>query len=255
MRAPLSGVALASLVSTALSAQPVPIAPATENPAAAVAAGDAPSAADAAPAETALPVPVAAPVEKLMLHVGTPITLAVTEEVNSSTHKEGDAIKLTVLNDVSIGNAVVIPRGTPATGEVTWRTGKGAFGKSGKLEFSLRDILLNGTRIPVTGNYRQEGEGNTVATGVGVIAIGVFAGFITGKRARLPVGRELMAQLAQTVPFTADGQLDPSFDSATAVATAEAGTPVGKCKAEASALTNDGKRKAALKACYSKRME
>jgi hypothetical protein len=60
----------------------------------------------------------------------------------------------------------VIPRGTPAMGEVTWRTGKGAFGKSGKLEFSLRYIDLGGQHIPVTGDFRQEGEGNTLATGV-----------------------------------------------------------------------------------------
>ena len=29
-----------------------------------------------------------------------------------------------VLNDVSVGQSVVIPRGTPANAEITWRTGK-----------------------------------------------------------------------------------------------------------------------------------
>lgn len=190
----------------------------------------------------------------LTLNAGLPITLAVAEEVNSSTHREGDMFKLTVLNDVKVGETVVIPRGTPAMGEITWRTGKGAFGKSGKIEFSLRYIDLNGQHIPISGNYRQEGEGNTVATGVGVIAIGVFAGFITGKRARLPMGRELMSQLAQPVPFTADGHLASSFDAAAAMATAEAATPVGQCKAQAADLP-EKKRKKALEKCYSERME
>lgn len=67
--------------------------------------------------------------EMLILNAGVPITLVVTQEVNSSTHKEGDIFKLTVMNDVSTGQTVVIPKGTPATGEITWRTGKGAFGK------------------------------------------------------------------------------------------------------------------------------
>lgn len=244
MKKIVSGAALASLVSTALSAQTVPAAPAT---------------ATAVTMAVPSPDPVAPlappPMQKLALNSGTPITLAVSEEVNSSTHKEGEAFKLTVLNDVTSGNTIVIPRGTPSTGEITWRTGKGAFGKSGKIEFSLRSIDLNGKRIPVTGDYRQEGEGNTVATGIGIIAIGVFAGFITGKRARLPVGRELMAQLAQPVAFTADGQLDPSFDSDAAMATADAKTPIGKCRAEANGLNNEGKRKSALKNCYAKRME
>ena len=128
--------------------------------------------AQSAPAATApaAPAPSVAADGSLTLATGTPIQLAVSQEVNSSSHHAGDMFALTVLNDVRVGDTIVIPRGTPAQAEITWRTGKGAFGKSGKLEFGLRYIELGGQRIPVTGNYRQEGEGNTVATGVGVIA-------------------------------------------------------------------------------------
>jgi hypothetical protein len=205
----------------------------------------APAAVEAAPA----PAPA-----NLVLNSGTPINLAVTEEVNSSTHKEGDAFKLTVMEDVKVGNTVVIPRGTPASAEITWRTGKGAFGKSGKLEFALSSIDLNGKKIPVTGNFRQEGEGNTVATGVGIIAVGVFAGFITGKRARLPAGRELMSQLAQNVTFGPDGSLSSSFDSDAAMIAAEEKSEIGKCKIAARAMPMK-KQEKALEECYTKRME
>ncbi len=203
------------------------------------------------------PGPAAASVSAgaLVLSAGTPITLAVSQEVNSSTHKEGDTFPLTVLNDVAVGNTVVIPRGTPAVGEITWRTGKGAFGKSGKMELSLRYIDLHGQRIPVTGDFRQEGEGNTIATGVAIIAVGVFAGFVTGKRARLPVGRELMSQLAQPVPFNSDGHLASSYDSAAAMTTAELSTPLGQCRSAARALPEVDDREDALEDCYIKRME
>lgn len=226
MNRTLAGMAIAALIATPLAAQPV------TSPAGAVSSQAA----------------------ELILNAGTPVALAAAEEVNSSTHKEGDTFKLTVLNDVKIGETIVIPRGTPAIGEITWRTGKGAFGKSGKLEFALRYIELNGQKIPVTGNFRQEGEGNTVATGVGVIAIGVFAGFITGKRARVPVGRELMSQIAQNVPFSNGGGLAPGYDAAAAMAAADANTPLGKCKAEAAALPAK-KQKKAVENCYVKRME
>lgn len=236
----ITGAAIAALVATPLSA----------------AAAQVPQ----APVETAsvqAPVATAAVAEAgmLTLAVGTPITLAVSQEVNSSTHRAGDVFPLTVLNDVRIGDTVVIPRGTPAQGEITWRTGKGAFGKSGKIEFSLRYIDLGGRHIPISGDYRQEGEGNTIATGVGIIAVGVFAGFITGKRARLPMGRELMSQLAQPVPFTADGQLASSFDAQAAMATAEAATPVGQCRAQAAALTNERERTRATRACFRERLD
>lgn len=210
---------------------------------------------EAVPAAEPTPVAAVEAVKPdLVLKAGTPITLAVTEEVNSSTHDAGDTFKLTVLNDVKSGDVVVIPRGTPANAEITWRTGKGAFGKSGKMEFALTSINLNGKDIPVTGNFRQEGEGNTVATGVGVIAIGLFAGFITGKRARLPAGRELMAQLGQDVTFSPDGQLSASFDSSAAMAAAEEKTDIGKCKIAARSLPAK-KQENALEECYSKRME
>jgi hypothetical protein len=232
-----SATIMVALVSTSLSAQTMETT--TEMPQEAMA--EKMNVADAAP-------------QNLTLNSGTPITLAVSEEVNSSTHDAGDIFKLTVLNDVMVGQKVVIPKGTPATGEITWRTGKGAFGKSGKLEFSLRSINLNGNLIPITGDFRQEGEGNTVATGVGVIAIGVFAGFITGKKARLPVGRELMAQLPQAIPFGGNGQLSSSYNSTAAMADAEGKTELGQCKAAAKAMP-EKKRKSALEDCFKEKMD
>jgi hypothetical protein len=229
----ITGAAIAALISTPLSAQPATA------PAQAVEAQAAAASADGL----------------LTLNSGVPITLAVAREVNSSTHRAGDIFALTVLNDVRVGDTIVIPRGTPAAGEVTWRTGKGAFGKSGKIEFSLRYIELGGQRIPVTGDYRQEGEGNTIATGIGIIAVGVFAGFITGKRARLPVGRELMSQLAQPVQFTADGHLAPSFDATAAMAAAEANSPVALCRTQARALADQHAQERAVRNCFRERME
>lgn len=244
MRKLVSGVAIAALLAPAVLAQDAAVAQDAQVTSTVQAAPE-PMAAEAAPAVMA----------DIVLRAGTPITLAVSEEVNSSTHREGDIFKLLVLNDVTLGNKIVIPKGTPAFGEITWRTGKGAFGKSGKIEFLLSHIELGGQKIPLLGEFRQEGEGNTVATGVGVIAIGVFAGFITGKRARLPVGRELMGRTGPDVTFTADGALSASYNGAAAMATAASATPLGQCKAAAAAISNEKKRKSALEDCYKERMD
>lgn len=240
------GAAAIALVSTSLLAQEAaaPVTPAiTAVPVAATA--------DAVP-----PVAAEAPAPKeLTLIAGTPIQLVVASEVNSSTHRAGDMFQLTVLSDVKAGDIVVIPRGTPASAEITWRTGKGAFGKSGKMEFSLRYIEMDGKKIPISGDFRQEGEGNTIATGVGVLAVGLFAGFITGKRARLPTGRELLSQLTQPVTFDANGRISSAFDSAAALAAADSKTPLGQCRAAARALETDKKREKALEKCLAERME
>jgi hypothetical protein len=208
------------------------------------------------PPSTAVVPPTIAPDGTITLNTGMPITLAISQEVTSTSHHAGDMFALTVLNDVRVGDTIVIPRGTPAQAEITWRTGKGAFGKSGKLEFALRYIELNGQRIPVTGNYRQEGEGNTVAAVGAWVAAGVIGGLVvTGHRARLPVGRELQSQLAQPVSFTPAGALHASYDGAAAWAAADAATPIGQCRHQASALPNANAQQRAMRACFRETMD
>lgn len=150
--------------------------------------------------------PVAVANATRTLPANTEILLSMNEELTTKKNEEGDTFYMTVVHNVTHDGFVVIPKGARATGEITWRTGKGAFGKSGKMEIELRYVEVGGKRIPITGTFRQEGEGNTVATVAGVVAVGVFAVFITGKSGRIPAGRELSVrtkdELAFAVPAT-----------------------------------------------------
>lgn len=106
------GAAAIALVSTSVMAQEAAM------PASAATMATPVPAAEVVPA-----VKVEAPAPKeLSLIAGTPIPLIVASEVNSSTHRAGDMFQLTVLNDIKVGDTVVIPRGTPATAEITWQT-------------------------------------------------------------------------------------------------------------------------------------
>lgn len=159
----------------------------------------------------------------VVLPTGTEVLLAMSSEINSTANHAGDTFPLTVVSDVRVGDQIVIPRGTRAVGEIIWRTGRGAFGKSGKMNVALRYIDLGGQRIPITGTFRQEGNGATLATIAGIIAVGIFAGFITGHRAIIPTGRELLSRTAMAVPFAMPGgQLSSSYDAAAAMAAATA---------------------------------
>lgn len=151
--------------------------------------------------QDAMPLPVqridAAPSGNAVLPANTEIILEMNQDVTTKgkTWSEGDQFKLTVADDVILGDYVVIPEGTPAFGRITWLTNKGAFGKSGKMDVELEYLELAGRRIKLDGTYRQEGEGNTLATVGGVVAAGPFAAFITGKSGLIPAGRELTATL------------------------------------------------------------
>lgn len=124
-------------------------------------------------------------------------------ELNSKKAREGTAFTATVAYDVMLGNMIVIPRGTAAYGVVTWRTGKGAFGKSAKMDYEFRSIDLNGQRVPVSGKFHQQGEGNTGAAIGAAVAVGVFGAFVTGRSAIVEAGRESKIYTTQAIPVLA----------------------------------------------------
>lgn len=171
----------------------------------------------AASAQTGEPIQAVAAVKPgdpaTTLPANTEIVLSMNQDLTTKGAKidVGTKFDLSVAYDVMVGDYVVIPKGTPAVGEVVWKTGKGAFGKSGKMEVEMRSINLNGRRIPVTGKYRQEGEGNTVATVASVALIWPVAPFVTGKSARIPQGRELKAYTVDALPVSlpAGGAVTP----------------------------------------------
>ena len=104
----------ASAVSTAAIAQDV--APVSATPVAPVAATPIPQVASG----SALPS-------------NTDIWLTLDRKLDSHDVKVGDTLTFKVARDVMLGNYIVIPRGTPANGRITMRSGRGAFGKSAKL--------------------------------------------------------------------------------------------------------------------------
>jgi len=175
----------------------------------------------AVPAVVAPAVAVAAP--GLTLPSYTEVILTPDAEANSKKLREGHTIPMHTVFDVMHNGVVVIPKGTRGMGTVTWRTGKGAFGKSAKMEVTFNELTLpNGHRLPLAGMHRQEGQGNTGAAVGAAIAVGVFGAFVTGKSAIIPVGQHLMARtnepLAYAIPAGAvvipTAQLAPAASTA-----------------------------------------
>ena len=149
-----------------------------------------------------LPLPVqTARASNAVLPAGTEVKLRMLQDLTTKgdSLQENDTFAMAVTQDVRHEGYVVIPRGSRAIGRVTFLTSKGMFGKSGKMDIEIDYVEVAGRTINLDGTYRQEGEGNTVATVGGVILAGVFAGFITGKSARIPQGRELTAMVAEPV--------------------------------------------------------
>jgi len=179
------GIAV-SCLSTAALAQ---TAPTTDAPAAQ--AAPAPDAVVATPGSpvTAQPLPQVGAGSALPSN--TDIWLTLDRKLDSHDVKVGDSLTFKVARDVMLGNYIVIPRGTPANGRITMRSGRGAFGKSAKLDFDIDTVSLSGHAIPVSGHFHIAGDGNTGATIGAVAAAGVIGGvFVKGRSAVAAEGSE-----------------------------------------------------------------
>ena len=182
---------IASCLTTAAFAQTAPANAASAQPAPAVA--------------TAVP---AAPLQVQqqqtnMLPSNSDVWVSLDNELNSKKARVGDTINFKVSRDVMVGQYVVIPRGTAGLGRVTYRTGKGAFGKSAKMEFDIDSIMLPTRTIAVSGHYRIEGNGNTGATVATAVAVGVFSAFVTGHSAVAAQGSEWKAATKEPILIAA----------------------------------------------------
>ena len=147
-----------------------------------------------------------------VVHVGTPISLKLSEEVTTKEKhaRVGQRINLQVSEALEVSGHVVIPVGTPAVGEITEVRNKGMWGKSGHLTAQVLYLRLGTRQIRISGTFDEKG---TTGTG-GVVAAVVFvpiAGFlVTGTSATLPLGMPVKAFIDEDLPVTFTGSTAPA---------------------------------------------
>jgi hypothetical protein len=145
----------------------------------------------------------AAQAPRLVLPARTPVTLLTQTELDTRSSKQGDRFELAVRDDVRVGGLVAIPKGSKAWGEIIRRTGKGSYGRSGKLELRLLHLTVDGQNIRLDGDERLKGESAVEAAVVTSAIWGLIGAFISGKSARLPAGTEIVGFTRRDVPLSA----------------------------------------------------
>jgi hypothetical protein len=96
---------------------------------------------------------------KVLLADGTPIKLRLKQDVSSAGAKTGDVVDFEVLEDVKVGEAVVIPRGNPAIGTVTAVLSARRMGRAGKLNIELDYVrLADGQKATLRAVEEMKGE-------------------------------------------------------------------------------------------------
>jgi hypothetical protein len=130
------------------------------------------------------------------LAAGTEIHLRLLEPVASHTHKRGDRFKLEVAEPITVDQAVIVPAGSPATGEVVHAAKSGMSGKAGELILVARFLRVGEHEVKLRSFVAGNGENRlALATGLGM-TLGLPALFVVGKNLVLPADTDVYAKVS-----------------------------------------------------------
>jgi hypothetical protein len=158
---------------------------------------------DMKPAQTAqAPAPKPA-MQGFGLEDGIPVKLRTARTISSADAHTGDTLDFEVLEDVSVKDTLVIPKGGIAWGTVTDAQPKRRMGRGGKLDINIDSVrLVDGEKVPLRAVKDVKGGGHTGAmTGAMVgTAIVFFPAaplflFMHGKDITIPKGTEITAYI------------------------------------------------------------
>ena len=166
----------------------------------------------------ALPTAVSA---QSVIPENTAITVQTLEEISSKQAQVGDPVRMEVLDDVVVGNRVVIPAGTPAYGEVTAAQKNGHVGKSGKLTVEVEGIKYGAGRLRMRGQRVSQGEGGSTAAIATTVLLSPLGLFIHGKSAVVGIHTKFIGYVANDTPiYGAVSPPSPAVKAAPAAASA-----------------------------------
>lgn len=124
---------------------------------------------------------------------GTPVKLKFKQTVSSKTANANDPVEFEVVENVKVGNTLVIPKGATAKGMVASVQRSGMLGRKGKLEVAVKEVeLVTGERVTLRAS--KETGGGTAGGIIAVAAlINPLALLFKGKNVTYEAGTEIEA--------------------------------------------------------------
>lgn len=145
------------------------------------------------------------------LQDGTPIKMRLSRTITSATAKVGETVDFEVLEDVKLGEVIVIPRSATAWATVTEAEPKKSMGRGGKLNVNIDSVkLTSGEKVALRAQQDAKGGGHVgamtgaiVATSIVFFPAAPLFLFMKGKDISIPKGTEITAYI------NGDVSLDP----------------------------------------------
>jgi hypothetical protein len=110
-------------------------------------------------------MPIANAAEKLTVPAGTLVMVRPSVIFAPQTHKSGDTVDFTVVQDVKIKDQVVIKAGSRARGQITESVKASFVGMPAKIGVELQSVeAVDGSMIPIRASKSMEGEDKIILT-------------------------------------------------------------------------------------------
>jgi hypothetical protein len=124
------------------------------------------------------------PVKMITVDTGTPLSVRLTEPIDSSKNHVGDTFHATLDSPIYVGDEIAIPSGASVVGRITEVQDSGHFTGRAQLALELTSLSINGRRYALrTNQFTQQGnsQGTRTAKTVGTgAAVGALIGAIAG---------------------------------------------------------------------------
>jgi hypothetical protein len=139
--------------------------------------------------------------EEFVLHDATPVRLRINRNISSADATLGETVDFEVLDDVKIGDTLIVARGGTAIASVTQAQKKRRMGRGGKLDINIDYVrAVNGDKIALRAVKETSGGGHVGAMTGAIVATSLiffpaapFFLFMHGKDITIPKGTELTA--------------------------------------------------------------
>jgi hypothetical protein len=114
--------------------------------------------------------------DTLIVADGTPIDLRLAQTISSEAADVGDRVDFQVVNEIRVGNLVVIPKGATVWATVTEAKKKRTMGRAGKLALTIDYVgLVTGEKLPLRADKQKKGDAHTKAMTGAMVATTVVA--------------------------------------------------------------------------------
>jgi hypothetical protein len=146
-------------------------------------------------------VPLSGQDTAFVLHDATPVRLRINRNLSSADAAIGETVDFEVLDEVKVGETVIVARGATAIATVTEAQKKRRMGRGGKIDVNIDYVrAINDDKIALRAVKRLSGGGHVGAMTGAIVATSLlfwpaapFFLFMHGKDITIPKGTEITA--------------------------------------------------------------